>query len=147
MDSLSSPQLALISNVRVPSGTATPDAPIYLHSNLPSALGQLSESDSTIHRSFVIGGASLYSEVLALSSALHITPPVLLDRILLTRIISPVFEQCDVFIPDFLADKDGLEWSRASHVELQEWVDFAVPEGVQEENGIEYEFQMWVRQP
>ena len=95
----------------------------------------------------MIGGASLYSEVLALSSALHITPPVLLDRILLTRIISPVFEQCDVFIPDFLADKDGLEWSRASHVELQEWVEFAVPEGVQEENGIEYEFQMWVRQP
>ena len=110
---------------------------------------RLSESDKTINRIFAIGGASLYSEVLALPLASHLTPPALLDRILLTRIMSPAFEQCDVFMPDFLADqtlKDGSGWTRASHMELQEWVGFEVPEGVQEENGIQYEFQMWVRQ-
>lgn len=131
----------------IPSGTVTPNSPIYLHSDLYSALMQSLESDKNIHRRFVIGGASLYSEVLALSST---TPPVLLDRILLTRILSPAFAQCDVFMPDFLVDqtsKDGLGWLRASHAELQAWLEFNVPEGMQEENGIQYEFQMWVRQP
>jgi len=134
----------------IPLGTVPPDPPIFLHSDLHSALIRLSESDNIIHRSFVIGGASLYAEVLALSSASHPTPPALLDRIILTRIISPTFEQCDVFMPDFLADKTsngGLGWLRASHAELQAWVELEVPEGVQEENGVQYEFQMWVRQP
>jgi dihydrofolate reductase len=115
---------------------------------LHSALTRLSESDDTIHRNFVIGGASLYSEVLALSSVSQATP-ALLDRILLTRIISPAFEQCDVFMPDFLAyqTSEGSGWLRALHTELEAWVGFDVPEGVQEENGIQYEFQMWVRKP
>jgi len=131
----------------IPSGA--PNPPIYLHLDLHSALAR-SESDQTIHRSFVIGGAALYSEVLALSSASHLTPPALLDRILLTRIISPEFEECDAFMPDFLAEqtsKDRSGWLRASHAELQAWVEFEVPEGMQEENGVQYEFQMWVRQP
>lgn len=77
-------------------------------------------------------------------------PQAKLDRILLTRIMSPAFDQCDVFMPDFLADRtsnDGLGWVRASHADLQTWVDFEIPEGLQEENGIQYEFQMWLRQP
>jgi len=130
----------------IPSGTPTPNPPIYLHLDLHSALRRVSKSDKIINRTFVIGGASLYSEVLALSSA---SPPALLDRILLTRIMSPAFEQCDVFMPDFLADQPleyGSGWLRASHMELQEWVGFEVPEGVQEENGIQYEFQMWLCQ-
>ena len=110
---------------------------------------RLSESSSNTHRSFVIGGASLYSEVLALSPTSRAISPALLDRILLTRIISPAFEQCDVFMPDFLGDqsqKEGSAWLKASHAELQAWTEFEVPEGVQEENGVQYEFQMWVRQ-
>ncbi|KIM85172.1 hypothetical protein PILCRDRAFT_66442, partial [Piloderma croceum F 1598] len=124
-------------------------AQIYLHLDLHSALKRLSESDDTIYRNFVIGGASLYSEVLALSSAAQATP-ALLDRILLTRIISPAFEQCDVVMPDFLAyqtSEDGSGWLRALHTDLEAWAGFDVPEGVQEENGIQYEFQMWVRKP
>ena len=95
-----------------------------------------------VHRSFVIGGASLYRDTLALvpSSGSFV------DRILLTRILSPAFEDCDVFMPDFLEDVSGSRlWRRASHEELREWVGCDVVVGAQEENGVQYEFQMWVR--
>jgi dihydrofolate reductase len=134
--------------VRLPPGSTTLKPPLYLDSDLNSALTRISDPSNSIHRSFIIGGASLYTEVLALSSSSQPTPPALVDRILLTRIISPAFEQCDVFMPDFLASQtsnDGSEWQRASHVGLQAWVEHQVPEGIQEENGIQYEFQMWVR--
>lgn len=68
------------------------------------------------------------------------------DRVLLTRILSPDFE-CDVFMPDFTLEKrenGQSKWNRASHDSLQEWVGFEVPKEVQKENGVEYEFQMWV---
>lgn len=129
-------------SARLPSGSTTPKSPLYLESDLSSALTRVSDPSNAIHRSFVIGGASLYSEVLSL-------PPSLVDRILLTRILSPSFEQCDVFMPDFLTGQtsnEGSGWQRASHVELQAWVAHQVPEGIQEENSIQYEFQMWVRQ-
>lgn len=70
----------------------------------------------------------------------------LVDRVLLTRILSPDFK-CDVFMPDFTLEKreNGKpKWNRAPHESLQEWVGFEVPKGVQNENGVEYEFQMWV---
>ena len=47
-------------------------------------------------------------------------------------------------MPDFLSDGTG--WERTSHADLQAWVGFEVAEGVQEENGVKYEFQMWIRQ-
>jgi dihydrofolate reductase len=55
-----------------------------------------------------------------------------------------------VFLPNFLNETtvvDGVtvKWERASHAALQAWVEFDVPEGVQHENGVEYEYQMWVR--
>ncbi|KAJ7071051.1 dihydrofolate reductase-like domain-containing protein [Mycena amicta] len=87
---------------------------------------------SGVHRTFVIGGAALYAESLALA-----------DRILLTRILSPAFAECDVFMPEFVDDTNS--WTRAAHDVLRDWVGFDVPEGVQEENGVQYEFQMWVR--
>ncbi|OCH96122.1 dihydrofolate reductase [Obba rivulosa] len=128
----------------MPPDAPTPPAPVYLHSNLDTALDRLSHSEwmeSPIHRSFVIGGASLYRDTLAL-------PPSsgrFVDRVLLTRILSPAFEDCDVYMPDFLDTTGDGKWRRASHEELQEWAGFEVPEGVQEENNIKYEFQMWVR--
>lgn len=65
----------------------------------------------------------------------------------MTRIISPNFN-CDVFIPDFLNDvEERAIWKRASHNELEEWVGFQVPEGIQNENETHYEFQMWTRDP
>ncbi|KIY64829.1 hypothetical protein CYLTODRAFT_357910, partial [Cylindrobasidium torrendii FP15055 ss-10] len=90
-----------------------------------------------VHRHFVIGGASLYDQVLQLNTA-----PALVDRILLTRVLSPDLD-CDTFMADFTTSNPV--WKRATHRSLSEWVGFDVPEGVQEEKGIKYEFQMWVR--
>ncbi|TFK30421.1 dihydrofolate reductase [Coprinopsis marcescibilis] len=90
------------------------------------------------NRIFIIGGASLYRESLLLPTS---GGSPFVDRILLTRIVEPDF-QCDVFMPDFNA-KD--EWLKSTHNELQDWVGFTVPEGIQEENGVKYEFQMWTR--
>jgi len=113
---------------------------------------------SSIHRAFVIGGASIYKESLAASQELaddtgtSSTPSSpsrpLVDRILLTRILSPAFEDCDVFMPEFRDTKaeDGQPlWERLTHQELEEWIGKEVQKGVQEENGVQYEFQMWVR--
>lgn len=134
--------------IRLPSGSTAPEPPLYLESDLNSALTRISDPGNVIHRSFIIGGASLYSEVLALSPSSRPKPSALVDRVLLTRIVSPAFDQCDAFMPDFLTDQanDGSKWERALHEDLQTWVEHQVPEGVQEENGIQYEFQMWVRQ-
>jgi len=103
-----------------------------LKGSLNEAVGHVSQ-DEGIHRTFIIGGASIYRESLPI-----------VDRVLLTRIVSPAFEECDVFMPDFLADT-GANWQRAPHTELQDWVGFDVPEAEQEEKEIKYEFQMWVR--
>ncbi|KAF9568410.1 dihydrofolate reductase [Agrocybe pediades] len=118
----------------------TSDKSVLLKGNLNSALSVLSEGQSTsLNRGFIIGGATLYTE----SLALPLSPTEHgVDRVLLTRILSPDFEECDVFMPNFLKQGD---WTRSTHSELQEWVGFEVPEGEQEENGVKYEFQMWVR--
>ncbi|KAG2023518.1 dihydrofolate reductase [Coprinopsis cinerea AmutBmut pab1-1] len=111
-----------------------------LANSLSSGLRHLTTTDGlTVNRIFVIGGASLYRETLSLARSK--TGPFV-DRILLTRIVEPDFD-CDVFMPEFNAD--GKEWTRSTHAELQEWVGFSVPEGIQEENGVKYEFQMWTR--
>lgn len=117
--------------------------------DLHSALSLITDSrvvvGKPIYRTFIIGGASLYAETLSMSKTQHSPNQYIVDRILLTRIMSPSFEHCDVFFPDFQNQGDGSRWQRASHKELQQWVEYPVPEGLQEENGIEYEFQMWTR--
>ncbi|KAF9822151.1 hypothetical protein IEO21_00145 [Rhodonia placenta] len=132
----------------LPVDATVPAAPVYLHSSLDTALARLSHPEKLevlIHRSFIIGGASLYRDTLALLP----TADSFVDRVLLTRILSPAFEQCDVYMPDFLSQQgsaNGLpSWRRAAHAELQEWAGFEVPQGIQEEKGVKYEFQMWVR--
>ena len=94
-----------------------------------------------INRRFIIGGASLYRETLALEPLTPISSVV--DRILLTRILSPAFEDCDVFFPEF---RNAPGWSQTTHEALEAWVGFEVANGVQNENGVEYEFQMWIRE-
>lgn len=97
-----------------------------------------------IHRAFIIGGVSVYADTLALSSS----SSTFVDRVLLTRITSPAFPDCDVHLPDFLSDTDvegNTVWTRARHEELKEWSGVDVPQGIQTENAVEYEFQMWMR--
>lgn len=125
------------------SAIPTTTTNVLLSPDLPSSLRQLHQAVPAVHRTFIIGGASLYTESLLL-------PPsstAVVDRILLTRIMAPSFDDCDVFMPDFQNDPSQTKapWKRALHQELQEWVGFEVPKGIQEEKGIQYEFQMWTR--
>ncbi|KAJ7293557.1 dihydrofolate reductase-like domain-containing protein [Mycena rebaudengoi] len=102
----------------------------HLEGSLEAAIARAGAAQTS--RAFVIGGASLYAESLALPASSAVG---FVDRILLTRILSPAFDECDVFMPDFLGSTDG-GWVQAAHEALQAW----------EENGIKYEFQMWVRE-
>lgn len=116
-----------------------------------------------IHRTFIIGGATIYTQ------ALRTLPN--LNRILLTRILEPAFDECDVFLPEFRpsvesepADKEEsrnrvahahadtgvaksaeLPWGQVDHDDLVQWAGVDVAKGVNEEKGVKYEFQMWMR--
>ena len=114
---------------------------MFLEHSLQSALARLAviSEQQPIYRQFVVGGASVFSDALSLCHS----ELGYVDRVLLTRILSPNFDECDVFMPDFTSSDKS--WRRAEYLQLKEWADFEVPEGVQEAKGIEFEFQMWVR--
>lgn len=100
---------------------------------------QPSAGAGTAAKAFVIGGAQIYEASLALPEA---------KRVLLTRVMDDF--ECDTFFPMRLSpgeqeDKDGKKWAQRSKAELDAWTGETVPEGVQEENGTKYEFQMWER--
>lgn len=119
---------------------STDDAQAFLCTSLGDALDHLKEARLTapLNRAFIIGGAGLYKDTLALPASAQAS----VDRILLTRVLEPAFEDCDVFMPAF--EKEG-HWHRASHAELIQWVGHDVPEGELTENGVKYEFQMWLK--
>ena len=109
-----------------------PATAAILVSSLGAALENAHAADA--NHVFVIGGAQLYGAAIPLA-----------ERILLTRIVEPAFEECDVFMPDFIGGEGGGEWARAPHDALCDWVGFEVPSGVREERGVKYEFEMWIR--
>ena len=95
---------------------------------------------------FVIGGAELYAKALETESA---------RRILLTRVQQDF--KCDVFFPLKLAERqgggleaakqgDGSRWVKSSKQALDEWTGEEVPAGVQSDNGVNWEFEMWERE-
>jgi dihydrofolate reductase len=86
-------------------------------------------------KAFIIGGAQIYKEALQRQET---------KRILLTRILTDF--KCDTFFPLQL-NEDGTAdgWVRKTKEELDRWVGETVPEGVQEENGTQYVFEMWER--
>ena len=93
----------------------------------------------SINHVFIIGGASIYKQALASPT---------LTRILLTRVLEPDFDDCDVHFPEFRDQKlanGGKMWVYNSHQNLVDWVGSDVPEGIQKEKGVGYEFQMWTR--
>lgn len=100
---------------------------------------QEQEDQQKVGKVFVIGGGQIYGAALEL-------PKDVTKRILLTRVLSPRFD-CDIFFPLELKEEGGQEeeWVRKSKKELDEFVGEEVAEGVQVENGTEYEFQMWER--
>jgi len=105
---------------------------VILASSLEAALQQARAAGAS--RLFVIGGAKLYAAALPFA-----------ERVLLTRITEPAFEECDVFMPDFMGGEGGQEWTRAGHDALSGWAGFDVKKGLQSEGGVKYEFEMWIR--
>lgn len=109
--------------------------------SLEQALSYLGErkketTSTSIGKVFVIGGGQIYGAALKLPET---------KRILLTRVLSDF--ECDTFFPLILGATEGenQEWKRSSKEAFNDWVGEEVPEGVQEENGTQYEFQMWER--
>jgi len=86
-----------------------------------------------VNKAFIIGGAEIYKAALERKEA---------RRILLTRVLSDF--DCDTFFPLRLDESGKMEgWERRSKAEHDSWVGEEVPEGVQEENGTKYVFEMW----
>ena len=89
--------------------------------------------DHTGTKTFIIGGAQIYKAALERKEA---------QRILLTRVLTDF--ECDTFFPVQLDESGKTEgWERKSKEDLDRWVGEQVVEGVQEENGTRYVFEMW----
>ncbi|KAI2637350.1 dihydrofolate reductase [Xylaria nigripes] len=91
-----------------------------------------------IGRVFVIGGEQIYRAALELKEA---------RRILLTNVMAE-FESDTFFplrLPESPSDAAGARWVKRSHEELDRWTEEEVPEGIQEENQTQYEFELWER--
>ena len=120
-------------NLVITRDSSSVDSSITAHS-MDSAIAFVG---STVleRKAFIIGGAQIYKEALQKQEA---------KRILLTRILSDF--KCDTFFPIQL-NEDGKAngWERKSKEELDRWVGETVPEGIQEENGTKYIFEMWER--
>ena len=100
-----------------------------------NSIDQAINSECGEGKAFVIGGAQIYTEALQKQQT---------KRILLTRVLTDF--ECDTFFPIQL-DEDGKAegWERKSKEELDRWAGETVPEGVQEEEGTKYVFEMWER--
>ncbi|WVO23921.1 dihydrofolate reductase [Cryptococcus decagattii] len=126
------------------------------YTSIPSALSSLSSTTQSGNspRIFLIGGSTLYTTSLLPSTVPSLDPSTptlppsfsqpLIDRILLTRILSPF--KCDAYLEDFAAHTkpDGTKvWKKASLKEFREWIGWDIEEEV-EEKGVKYIFEMWV---
>lgn len=99
---------------------------------------------------FVIGGGEIYAAALKLQEA---------RRVLLTSVMDEF--ECDTHFPLALVSPSGEEeekggkggkgaaegWERQNKDALDAWTGEEVPNGIQEESGTRYEFQMWERRP
>jgi dihydrofolate reductase len=102
-------------------------------SSLASVLLGLSKI-TDVAKVFVIGGAEIYTAALEDEST---------KRILLTRVLTDF--DCDTFFPTRLEEGDGGEWKKKTRIDLDHWVGEEVPEGIQEEDGTRYVFEMYER--
>jgi dihydrofolate reductase len=109
--------------------------PAIVVNSITSALERIPWNSAKI---FLIGGAWLFEEALTRD---------LVDRIIITRILDPAYDDCDAFLPDFhsIRELDPALWRRASHAELCGHVGFQVEPGVVEEDGVRHEHEMWIK--
>ena len=70
-----------------------------------------------------------------------------LERVLLTRIDSPAFEDCDTFVPELPTEGGTQGWKRCPEDALAKWLEGGVDlaRGEQVEGDVQYHFEMWER--
>ncbi|QSZ37699.1 hypothetical protein DSL72_008798 [Monilinia vaccinii-corymbosi] len=92
------------------------------------------DNEREIDRVFIIGGGQIYKAALELKEA---------KRILLTRILQDF--DCDTYFPvELREDGTGEGWARRDTQALREWTGEGEDvEGVKEEAGVKYIFEMW----
>ncbi|KAJ4391233.1 hypothetical protein N0V93_004850 [Gnomoniopsis smithogilvyi] len=122
-----------------PSEPASLETDSVKASSLEQAISYLqSRPQGTLGRVFVIGGGQIYASALELKEA---------RRVLLTKVMSDF--ECDTYFSLKLSDEAERDcdsaWVKKTKEELDAWAGEAVPEGLQVENDIKYEFQMWER--
>ncbi|KAI1435498.1 dihydrofolate reductase-like domain-containing protein [Xylaria sp. CBS 124048] len=128
------------SHVDPPARDVNPDTDAVKAGSLEQAIEYLRSGMTAAQtgKIFVIGGAQIYAAALRLKEV---------KRVLLTSIMTDF--ECDTFFPIQLSespsDTECGRWVRKSKKELDQWTGETVPEGVQEENQTQYEFQMWER--
>ncbi|KAL8419932.1 hypothetical protein RB594_002911 [Gaeumannomyces avenae] len=130
-------------------GDGDGESPVVHARSLPEALEYLArQRRPPLGRVFVIGGAQIYDAALALEP-----PAATVRRVLLTSILTDF--ECDTTLSSLRLGAaaegcggggGGGEWRRAPKERLDAWAGEVVPDGVQEENGTSYEFQMWERE-
>ena len=99
-----------------------------LSSSLEAAMAHV---NPTVHpRIFIAGGAQIYKKAIGSPHCTHI---------LLTRVHTSTV--CDTFFPEI----DPIVFRRASHEELVSFVEEDVPKGCQIENGLEFEYTLYMR--
>lgn len=136
---------------------------------MEEAVDLLRSSQARLCRTFLIGGAQLYAQVMKPLPLPHKQSKCwLLDTLLVTRIFEPAFEECDVFLPEFRThdqiEQDSQQgkgeridmqpsddhhpapmWRRASSEEFDAFLGQPVEHDVVEEKGVRYSLQMWKR--
>lgn len=101
--------------------------------------GQQQKEQFSLGRVFVIGGAEIYTTVLAMDCC---------ERILWTRIEKEW--ECDVRFPNGVlveeaSDRQKGNWVRRSENELDNWCGEAGNGETKEEGGVEFKVEMWER--
>jgi dihydrofolate reductase len=122
-----------------PQETTDPDVEPVRVPSIAQAISYLeSKPAGHVGNVFVIGGAQVYEAALQLPEA---------RRLLITRIQSDF--ECDTFFPIAVpvGEDAAVGWTKAPRAEFDAWVGETVPEGIQEENDIQYQFQMWEKTP
>lgn len=126
-------------NIIITRSASLSDTPLppnsHISHSISDALSVIAKSEENSGRTFIIGGAQIYKDALGRSET---------KRILLTRILGDF--DCDTFFPVELGEDGKAEgWRRMEREELSRWVGEEVEEGVTEEAGTRYVFEMWER--
>lgn len=114
-----------------PTQPVPPNEPIRV-SSVEQAL-EYAQGHPSVARVIIMGGGQIYGAALQHPAA---------KRVLLTNIMRDF--ECDVFFPLDLTGGKAEGWTKRSTEELRTWTgEGPEVEGIQEEAGTQYEWQMW----